>query len=250
MSKWEIGIPIPIYNRYYITSASFNSLMNCYGLTNVKVVIIDDCSPDPKVTPMLEGFKQGMEERGNKVEIYRHKKRWGKFALGQNFKQAMSHLHDTKYILFTPDDAIYNPYLIDVVKKCYQYFKDRSVKAITFFKDSRGTVWKGFEKKGIYNQFFEIHGCTDGFLTLFETNSIKKFNWNKIKPTESSTRVWYTISSFLSVNKILLYDESLAIHLGNVKSAMLGGVTRSEKKYICAEDLNLWTKPKILQVDV
>jgi len=251
MSKYEIGIIIPTYNRYYLTSASLLSLSSCYNIKNTKIVLVDDKSEDFRIPRMLQGFQENFEKNPNcTVKIITHKERWGKWNLYKNFKQGLENTKDCEYIFFTPDDVIYNRYLFDVIRKSFQFFSNE-IKCITFWEDNRGILWNNLSKNfGKFNEYFDYINCTDGFLVLFPQHFVSKLSWNinsKIAQKVGSTKIWGKISEQLQKYNIIRHIETLAEHLGNLQSAMLGNKERKLERYIYALNLNLWHKPKILR---
>ena len=202
---------------------------------------------------MLENFKTRAEELGNEVVLVLRDKRWGKWSLGKNFCQGLEHLTNCKYIYFTPDDAIYNRYMIDVVRHSFQYFK-KKIKAITFWDDNRNVVFevpKDYSDFKKHDNFFRYVRFTDGFFILFE----RDFVYNELtfyrNPERAqklgSTLVWGGISKQLRGYDILMYVETLGEHIGNYNSSMIGNIRRKDDRFIFARNLNLWKKPEILK---
>ena len=250
--KYEIGIVILSYNRYFTTLSSLDSLLNC-NISKTKIVIIDDNSPDIKIKPMLENFKKQIEKNNtNKVELILRNERWGKWSLGRNFCNGLEYLNDCEYIFFIPDDTIYNKYLFDVVRKSFEYFSD-NIKAISFWHDNREVVFNILKNTKNYQKFnkdFHHINFTDGFLILFKRdfvyNNLNFYIDPDIAKSKNSTLVWSTISKCLKNFNIISYNETLAEHIGNDNSSMIGNIPRNPKRLIHAKNLNLWGKPKIL----
>jgi hypothetical protein len=173
--------------------------------------------------------------------------RRGKWALSRNFVDGIKLLNDCDYIISIPDDVIINQRLYEVINKTYKYIAG-DVKAITYFKDKRRNIWGGVDD-GVYNDWFNYVSCCDGFLILARRETyqamIKSVNEEEAE-AQKSTMVWRNANKYLSAFKIIEYKESLAQHIGNSYSAMVGA-PRNKERYIYAKDVNIFTKPEILR---
>ena len=155
------------------------------------------------------------------------------------YLQSFAAAKDCKYVMFMPDDAVYNKWLFEVVKKSYKEFSDK-IKCITYWQDNR--------KQGVeceHNKYWEIVDSMDGFMVLFEQQYFKQF---KIagRDTGRHKSVWWKLRRSIQAqgHKILRLKETLAEHIGNKDSAMHPGHRPNAQIY--AEKLTLWKKPRIL----
>ena len=248
----KLGIVTPAYitqERHDISLAWTYSMALCAeyipsGL-KVKHVIIDDCSPCGQ--DIYELYYNYAKHKPNfKVEVIGHTLRYGKWALNRNFLEGISALKDCDFIISIPDDVIINQHLFEVIKKTYKYLAG-NVKAITYFKDVRRDIWGGVSG-GQFNDWFNYVSCCDGFILLASretyTAMIQRVD-EKAAEAGHTTMVWRNANNYLAGYKILEYKESLAQHIGNSFSAMVGA-PRNTERYIYAKDINLFNKPGVL----
>lgn len=217
----------------------------------VKQVIIDDCSPAGE--DVFKAYHSGVKFiKRFYFDVRTNTIRRGKWSLSKNFvdgvKQFCHEGETWDYIISIPDDVLVNKYIFEAIYRSVYLFDDE-VRAITFFKDNRRDIWgKGISEGIVYNPHFKYAPSCDGFMLLSRTDDYRAM----IKPVDEreaqaqgSTLVWRNVNKYLKKYAILEYNESLAQHIGNSYSAMVGA-PRNKERYIYAHDVNLFNMPKIL----
>jgi len=244
----DIGIIIPIYQRYDLTLASLYSLYFCKDFYNIKIVFIDDGSHDERLTALLKDFKKDKEKDYNTIDIIQHAENWGMYKYYQSIFEALKLMYDCNYVLFSANDILYNPYIFQVIRRSYHLFND-NIKCIEYWIDSRSRYKDGYKSIKKFNSYFDTVLETDGFLSLFDRYFISHLNWDEIRQRidrrEDSSFVWKFINEQLRNFKILRYKESLCQHIGNIKSSM--HIRQREIESLVGLKCNLFKKPKILE---
>ena len=248
----KLGIVTPAYitqERHDISLAWVYSMVKLAeyipsGL-KVKHVIIDDCSPCGQ--DVYEAYYSGISRLHNyKLIVQGNGARRGKWALSRNFLDWLRGLSDCDFIISIPDDVLINQHLFEVIKNTYKHLTG-NVKAITYFKDVRRDIWGGVSG-GQFNDWFNYVSCCDGFILLASretyTAMIQRVD-EKQAEAGHTTMVWRNANKYLADYKIIEYKESLAQHIGNSFSAMVGA-PRNTERYIYAKDINLFNKPGVL----
>lgn len=238
--KYELGIIIPIFNRYFMTITALDSLLNC-ELKNVKVVIVNDGSTDKKVIDLINVYKNVLEKNNNKVVIINHPNNYGFANYWRTVRDGFDNCYDCDYALYYANDIIVNKELLKVIKKSYKYFSD-TIKCIQYFRDCRERKWGSNNVNKEYNIYFDYY-FFDGVLGLFKMEDIKKIKFDFYGTLKGA---WQEIDDIFKKNawETISLKETLAEHIGNIQSVMHPEYRDIEKLY--AINLNLWKKPQIL----
>ena len=248
--KYDLGIVTPVHitqERHDIALAWIYSMLQIKVPKGFKIkhVIFNDHSPAPD--PIYE-YQNRAEYN---IHIYTPSELQGKWNLGNNFREALTYMHDCKYVISIPDDMLLNPYLFEIIDYDLQ---DASIwehaDAITYFRDTRGNIWgNDISGKDLDIDHYNVAPCCDGFLLLAKYETYKNMmGW--INPAEAeskgSTLVWRNCNKYLREGVILQYEQSLAQHIGNPFSSMVGA-PRNKERYIYGENVNLFEKPEVLK---
>lgn len=237
--KHELGVIMANHNRYDLALACLHSLLQCEGVNDVRFILINDNS-DPRTSALLERFAKA---QGNTHVIY-HEDTHGRELYHVTINRGLEAASDCRYIMFMPDDGIYNSHLFDVVKKSYKHLNNQ-IKCVTYWKDGRPSG-RGKEIECEYDKHFEIAKYMDGFMILFEREYLDNIEIHgRTSPGGSS--IWWNIQLQMQSqgHKILRLKETLAEHIGNLTSSM--HPEGRKKMPIHADSLNIWRKPKILR---
>lgn len=240
--RFELGIIIPVFNRYYMTIMALDSLLHCEIDKKMKFVLINDGSTDEMVMKVIHDFKMKVEDLGAHAVIVNHAQNYGKDNYWRTVRDGFENCSDCDYALYYANDIIVNRHLFGAIKASYGLL-DEKVKCIQYFRDCRERKWGSNNVNKAFNKDFDYY-FFDGVLGLFRTEDIQKlsmnFNqtglpaWQEIDK-EFERRGWETIS----------LKETLAEHVGDIQSVMHPEYRVYEKLY--AINLNLWGRPKILE---
>ncbi len=243
--KYNLSIIVPIYQRYDLTLASLMSLYQMSNKKSIKFILIDDNSLDLRLYDRMIEFKEAVDNKSNFVVLARHSKTYGMLQFWKTLYEGIEFSSDCEYTMLTANDLLYNPYLIDVVIESTKMFKVDNVKCISFWQDHRRKYKDRYKDKGEFNKYFNVSGFVDGFLTLFQTDFMSKLKWEvQTDPNIDTSGVWQNINKQLEPYTILEYTESLAEHIGNIKSSM--HIEQRSKEPLYSENTNLFKKPRIL----
>lgn len=236
----ELAVIMANHDRYPLVLASLTSMLQAHGSDKVRFILIDDNS-DMQTKRLLDDFARA---QGN-TQIIHHNFTYARDRYHETIKDGLEAASDCRYVMFAPDDGLYSPWLFDVVKKSLQYLQ-KQIKCLTFWKDDRSSG-RGSETEGEYDRHFDILKYMDGFMVVFEREYLDGLEIHgRTMPGGSS--IWWNIQLQMKSHsfKILGYKETLAEHLGGMKSSMHPQAVRDAQP-IWARDLNIWRKPKILE---
>lgn len=240
--RFELGIIIPVFNRYYMTIMALDSLLHCEIDKKMKFVLINDGSTDEMVMKVIHDFKMKVEDLGAHAVIVNHAQNYGKDNYWRTVRDGFENCSDCDYALYYANDIIVNRHLFGAIKASYGLL-DEKVKCIQYFRDCRERKWGSNNVNKAFNKDFDYY-FFDGVLGLFRTEDIQKLSMNFNKTglpawqeidKEFERRGWETIS----------LKETLAEHVGDIQSVMHPEYRVYEKLY--AINLNLWARPKILE---
>jgi cyclopropane fatty-acyl-phospholipid synthase-like methyltransferase len=207
---------------------------------------MNDGSTDSRICQLISEFKSKFEGGF----VYKKKdKNGGKKNYYKLVKDGFNELMDCEYILNLQEDVNFNPMFYDVLKKSVKYFDNDEIKAITFFRDSRldDPDAEGMKIKTLkeHDRYFDEIETIDGLCVMLAKDFIINMDWN-IKPTESRTMIFRSISLQLLNYKTLCCKESLVTHTGNTDSKFWA--ENGKRSFdIYALNLNLFNKPDILK---
>ena len=241
-SKYELGIIIPVFNRYYMTLMALDSLLHCGINKKMKFVIINDGSTDERVMKVIHEFKMKVEDGGAHAVIVNHAQNYGMENYWRTVRDGFENCSDCDYALYYANDIIVNPHLFEAVKASYGLFDDK-VKCVQFFRDCRERKWGSNNVNKEFNKHFDYY-FFDGVLGLFQTEDIRELSMNY---NETGLPAWQEIDKEFERREweIISLKETLAEHIGDIQSVMHPEYRNYEKLF--AINLNLWDRPKILE---
>jgi len=245
--KYELGIIMGVYERYDTLIATFQSLLNCPGFRDLKMIITDDCSQNPKIKEIIDEFKIIAKPRG--VDIYHdyltpHR---GREKYNECLQSSFGHAKNCKYAVMIPDDVIVNPWLFDAIREGFKYYTNQ-IKCIQYFQDSHSFRYKKHRSGPDHKSgFFYETLYQDGVLTCYETAAIEGMRF-ECRPTSMGTGVWNKWRNEFHIGRGftgLCYKESLVEHIGNQLSVLNSDERRRNPIY--GINVNLFEKPIILE---
>lgn len=237
----ELSIIVNTYKRYEMLVCFFNNLLSWRGLSNIRLVLIDDHSDNEKIKALINSFRAPFEAKGNELVYIGHSYNYGKENFAQSIQEGIDASAGSEHILFTSDDVMSNLGILDEIRKSYHLLND-DVQCINFFVDTRKNYKNGagiYGTKGSKDGKFEYVKWNDGFLTLYKTvflEHVKIYG----SPSEMGSGVWFCVNKYIENSglKQLRTKSSFAEHIGNIKSTM----NNEWRKYnhIDAIDLRMW----------
>jgi len=248
IKKSKLGIVIATYNRLELLENLFISLYRCINFKDIAIALVDDGTDDNRLDKILDIWIKLFKKSDVDLKIVTHKYNYGKKKFSKTIKDGVDALSESEYILFMPDDIIVNPYLFDVIKCSYKYFKGK-MQCISYMADTRAIPVRGF--KSLYtpikehDKYFDRVEWADGFLTLYKNDTLKKLKFHN-NATGEGSGFWTKINEQLKSKGIiqLRYKESLCLHICSDTSKM--NPEEREVKPIQTIECNLLSKPKIL----
>lgn len=253
--RFQLGIIVTVYNRYELLLMFLNDVKRWHDKkVKAKFVLVDDCSTDNRVNDLMFSFKKIMEKRGHTVELIKTEVNNGQWGHWKTLKLGFDNCRQCDYIFFTPPDSVWNPYILEVLKKSFSYLKG-DIKTLSYFKDTRNDKEKCTEgyrqapaywETAYYDGYYQEVRHFDGFGNLFKSDYLEKLIWDVESPknkNRGASWTWFR-EQILADGKALRYMECLAEHTGNINSAMNSDIRIKQPLY--AIDPMLIEKPHIL----
>jgi ADP-heptose:LPS heptosyltransferase/GT2 family glycosyltransferase len=246
--KFELGCWMTVYNRPDLLIDATTSLLKCKDLTGIKFVICDDGSTDKKINNIIVDLKHKLNNKGNYCEIIGYSNNQGKAKYHKTLKECFKELSDCRFIMPLPPDFIFNPYLFQVARKCFQYINE-TVKAITFSIDKR--FLNITDQQETVDDYFTRTKLVDWGPGIFEGEFVKEFvknmrNLNISEGTGTTHTIWNTSQE--KGYELYQYKESLCQHIGNENSVM--NMEFRKKLPLTMGRVNLERMPEILSGEV
>ena len=181
----KVGIIIPIYNRPNLVKRCFESLKNTSIPKDCSIYLIDDCSTDEAVKPLIEAF----EFDCNLIKIYNKENKGINYNLLRTYDKLFN--EGFEYVIVLDSDSVVNNYFYDLMTYFYSIFPDKIISGFNTLNLSE----LGTERHPIIeNHGWYVKKNTSGALCL----GISK------KIYEKYTRP--VLEDFVSINKRHTFD--------------------------------------------
>ena len=117
----KVGIIIQIYNRPNLVKRCFESLKNTSIPKDCSIYLIDDCSTDEAVKPLIEAF----EFDCNLIKIYNKENKGINYNLLKLYDELFN--NGIEYVIVLDSDAVVNNYFYDLMTYFYSIFPDKII---------------------------------------------------------------------------------------------------------------------------
>lgn len=195
----KVSLIITAYNRPEYLDRCLHSLMCCFGISKVNIVIVDDASTDPKVMPLiLQSDAMVLSQESN-------------MGIKQAIKRGVEHVIDSSDLIINLDsDAIVKPNFITEIIKLH---KDHPDSIISGF-NSKNTNSDGSLRNPIIaeheNYYLKMHA--NGINMAFTPDQYEQF----IRPALEKEGNWdFNVRHF---KPFVIAKPSLVQHIGLVSS--------------------------------
>jgi glycosyltransferase involved in cell wall biosynthesis len=238
MNTAKISIILPIFNVQKYISVCLDSLVNqSYGIDNMEIICVNDCSPDNSIDIALEYQKKYPDS----IKIINHKKNKG---TGGARNTGLAHATG-QYITFVdPDDF--------VDKNTYKYMLNKMQKNgiqlscfhFVFFDDSGEKLTKIHPSDPLFVK--EVMISHNTLLSQYPKFIHSMSVWNKIYKKELLENInpfpekqlfnedaRFSVDCFLTADKILFSDKKFYHYRKNTT-----GTTATNKMYTTKESYN------------
>lgn len=163
MKNSYTDIIVPVYNAYDAVVECVNSLIENTDLVNNRLILIDDCSPDKRIRPLLKGFKSNYT--GLNIEVLENEINLGFVGTvnrGMKFSQ-------NDVLLLNSDTQVSKDWIVKI-KNCA--YSDESIGSVTPLSNNATlvSVPKGLQR----NEPLENISLEE-YNTLIENCSYKEY---------------------------------------------------------------------------
>lgn len=117
----QVAIIIPIYNRPLLLKKLFESLKNTFIPKDCSIYLIDDCSTDEAVKPLIEAFELDC----NIIKIYNKENKGINYNLLKYLDKIFNDSFD--YVIVLDSDAVVNNYFYDLMTYFHYVFPNNII---------------------------------------------------------------------------------------------------------------------------
>ncbi len=209
----RVSVIIPVYNTGNYLSQCLDSLLK-QTLKEIEIICVDDGSTDNSLS-ILKKYS----ELDNRIKILKQNNKGG--GIARNYGMSIA---KGEYLSFLDSDDIFNENLLkDTVNVADNTLADIVIFLFQKYNTNTNTYYKyhyGFKKNNFPNLLFNYHSNPNNFLQsfnpaawnkLFRHSFIKK-NGLHFQDNKRANDVYFTITSFISAEKIYFLDKSLVYY--------------------------------------
>jgi len=117
----RVGIIIPIYNRQNLVKKCFDSLKKTFLPKDCTIYLIDDCSTEKEIKPLIENFKLDC----NLIKIYNKENKGINYNLLKLYDELFN--NGFEYVIVLDSDSVVNNYFYDLMTYFHSVFPENII---------------------------------------------------------------------------------------------------------------------------